>query len=419
MKLKSIGFIALPFLFVSLAGCKAYEPAETIDWTRESGTNEMSVALRSPDDAASLALVGNLRLNMQRLKAAGAANIAKETGWWEDPELDFDILRIIESSENPFLGGANVKFTIPLSGAPKAARKAAEAFHAAELQRIKAAEKIVSAEAKRIALALCFNRKKIDMLEAYKKDADILLAVSSAEKLHQAGEYTLVDFNGIKRQEHAREHERMELEDEREELENAFRSLAGLHPETKIRIMFAPPAPPAAKPAAPDILSLAGHVEVKAALADLECSEAELKTEILKQYPELKIGPLAGNEEGKDRIGVVAGITLPLWNRNRKAIAEAESARDEARLGAVDTWKNLAMEAYAVHARLVKLLNHPPPPAGEAEYAKKLFSAGELSPLDYLAAREAILTVDLENVSWESAVAAANAELEKYVPENP
>ena len=41
------------------------------------------------------------------------------------------------------------------------------------------------------------------------------------------------------------------------------------------------------------------------------------------------------------------GTTVPLWNRNRKAIAEAEGKRDEERLTALQTWRGLVQEAAA------------------------------------------------------------------------
>lgn len=400
-----------------LAGCRSYKPAEPVDWTRKAHLKTPRVTLSSPEDAGRLALVGNPALNALRLKAAGAAAVAEETGWWEDPELDFDLMRIIDPADHPFLGGAGVAFTIPLSGVNKTAKKAAAAYSRAQAEKIKAAEKSLAADAVKTVLALRFNIEKTKTLEAFKNDPGVRRAVKSAERLFEAGEYTLVDLNGVKRQAHAREHMRIRLEDERTELENAFRTIAGLHPGTRIEIAFTVPERARSGIAPPDLISLTSHPAVKAALAELEHSEAELETEIRRQYPDLKIGPLAGNEEGKDRIGVIAGITLPLWNRNRKAIAEAESARDVTRLEAVNVWRRLALDADAAYLRAVRLLDHPPAPAGELKYAEKLLDAGEMSPLEYLTTREDILSQSLEGISWRADVAAAKAEISKFTVE--
>ncbi|MBQ5794406.1 MAG: hypothetical protein IIW14_00250, partial [Kiritimatiellae bacterium] len=73
-----------------LCGCRSYEP-KPIDWNEEANagvTNEVRIA--SLDDAVTLALIGNRELNALRLKSANSAKAAKESGWWEDPELDFD-----------------------------------------------------------------------------------------------------------------------------------------------------------------------------------------------------------------------------------------------------------------------------------------------------------------------------------------
>lgn len=404
----------LALLSAAISGCRSYNRAEDIDWARLSEVREPVIVLTSPGDAAKLALIGNPELNGLRLKAAGAADIAKETGWWEDPELDFDILRIIESADHPFLGGANLKFTVPLSGANKASAKAAEAYHEAWLQKIRAQELDIATEAEKTAIALYFNRMKTEALASYEKDPGIIRAGRSAERLYLAGEYTLIDLNGVKRQEHAREHEKMTLESEKTDLENKFRSLAGLHPKTLVKISFTLPHNRNAELKEVDMLSLTSHPVVKAALAELEHTESELKTEILKQYPELKIGPAAGNEEGNDRIGVVAGITLPLWNRNRKAIAEAEAGRNEARLSAINVWKSLALESNAAFAKTEKLLNHPPAPRGESKYADRLLEAGEMTPVDYLSARDEILRQSLDEISWQAAVADGLTELRRY-----
>lgn len=417
MKTENAVIFALAACAAALAGCRSYEPAAAPDWEEGARLRTPRVTFASPKDAARLALAGNPELNAMRLRCAGAANVAKETGWWEDPELDFDLLRIVEPSTHPFLGGAGMKFTIPLSGSNRTAAKAAEAYHLAQAEKIRAAEKTIAAEAEKAALAIHYNREKAKTVEAHEKDAGVKRATRSAERLHAAGECTLADLNSVKRAEHARRHLRMKLDEERQELENSLRSLAGLHPGTRIETAFSVAPPANGRVAAPDILSLTAHPAVKAALAELERSEAELETEIRRQYPDLKIGPLAGSEEGKGRIGVVAGVTLPLWNRNRKAIAEAEAARGEARLDALNTWRNLALEAGAAHAKIANLLKHRPAPPGETKCIERLLDAGEMTPVEYLSTREEILTLALEEISWEAAVAQARADAARFTVE--
>ena len=56
-----------------------------------------------------------------------------------------------------------------------------------------------------------------------------------------------------------------------------------------------------------------------------------IKTEIRRQYPELELGPSFTRDEGEKEVGGEIGFNLPLWNRNRKAIAEARGTRDLSR----------------------------------------------------------------------------------------
>ena len=76
------------------------------------------------------------------------------------------------------------------------------------------------------------------------------------------------------------------------------------------------------------------HPRVRLARAEYEESEQQLRHEIRKQYPDLTIGPSYSLEEGFSRMGMGFGMPIPLWNRNRRAIAEAAANRDAARINA-------------------------------------------------------------------------------------
>ena len=112
-------------LLAALAGCRSYEP-KPIDWAveaRRGATNE--VVFANLDEVAQTALIGNPALNRLRLQKANSERVASETGWWDDPELDFDALRVLKPDGPPFLMGTSLAFTIPLSGVPGCEKKAA------------------------------------------------------------------------------------------------------------------------------------------------------------------------------------------------------------------------------------------------------------------------------------------------------
>ena len=165
---------------------------------------------------------------------------------------------------------------------------------------------------------------------------------------------------------------------------------------------------------ADDPLELVRHPKVEVALTRLGGTEKSLESEIRRQYPDIKLGPAYANEEGLDRFGLIAGISIPLWNRNRKGIAEAEGARDEARLAAIDAWRSLVCDTATARVHLANLLTHPPLPANEREQADRLADAGELTPLDYLAVREQIFDLRLDELNWRRDVALAAAELQRF-----
>ncbi len=401
-------------------GCKSYKPLPEIDWQEHLNSKPSSVTLSSPSDASTLALVGNADLNSMRLKAAGAKNVAMQTGWWEDPEVDFDLLRIVNPSDNPFLGGVGFSFTIPVSGVNKAAIKAAEAYHAAELAAITAEELTISCNAEKTALALAYTKEEKQLIEDFDNNATIFQAVANIKSLQASGEYSLSQLNSVMRKIHERKHMVMDIENSQVELEEELKLLAGLKGSTSITISFKTPGLPAKKPAAPDPINLASHVAVKSALAKLNQSEAELITEIRRQYPDLKIGPALGNEEGTDRIGLVAGTTIPAWNRNRQAIAQAEAHRTESRNTALNVWYSLYVKAFQSWKNLVNLQTHPPACTQEKsrntelKQIDHLFRMGELSPLEYISIREEFLSERLEELRWRKAVSLAEIELKKF-----
>ncbi len=397
-----------------LSGCQSYEP-RVIDWDEEmlkGVTNEVRFA--SPDDAALLALAGNREINALRLKAANTQAVVKEYGWWEDPSLDFDLMRIVNPCDHPVIGGASLAFTIPLSGVPEKEREAASAYAEADRAKIVAAELRLAAQARKSAIRLAAFREKERVLAAYDADVRIARSRSNVEKLHDAGEVTARELAGMRRAAHARRHALMDVARDIAAEETALLRLCGLVPGARVNVSFAPSVPPCVTTDAVRMSDLLRHAEVAAALADFGGSEKELEAEIRKQYPDLKLGPAYANEEGLDRIGLVAGVTLPLWNRNRKGIAKAKAARDEARLKAIDVWRGLVCDAAAARFALVRLTEHPPVPPSERREADELADAGELAPLDYLAVREEILDQKLSHADWRRDVALAAAELEKF-----
>jgi cobalt-zinc-cadmium efflux system outer membrane protein len=70
--------------------------------------------------------------------------------------------------------------------------------------------------------------------------------------------------------------------------------------------------------------------DVLALLADYAASEAFLRLEISKQWPDLHLGPGYSFDQGQDKWTIGFNLTLPVFDQNRGPIAEALAKRREA-----------------------------------------------------------------------------------------
>lgn len=99
-------------------------------------------------------------------------------------------------------------------------------------------------------------------------------------------------------------------------------------------VNFAWPAfsqPPAASFTAAGIQqdAVLNRLDIRRALADYATSEAMLRVQIARQYPDLNLGPDYAFEEGAHLFSVVLDLSLPVFNRNQGPIAEAKARREE------------------------------------------------------------------------------------------
>lgn len=403
-------------VLAALSGCRTYEPAP-IDWERERSVwmERGVISFASLDDVSRLVSVGNAELNLMRLKRAVSDRVAKTVGWWEDPELDVDLLRIVNPSDDPSVGGASLSMTIPLSGVKGLERKAAEAYSSADAADIVVAELETRVAARRAAVRLLSARETVRLLKEFESDARIVAAFATAERLSDAGELSRTDAVSARLRRHQRLHRLREAEAAEAESERTLRGLLGVAPGVELRFGFSVDAVSGLR--SRTVGDQLDHPRVRAAVCRLEGGEAALEAEIRRQYPELKIGPAYAREEGTDRFGLTAGLTLPLWNRNRRGIAEAEGVRDEARMKAVGIWRETVLDADAARRALERLENHPPETPPDRDATDALSDAGEIGALEYLAIREEALDAVLMERDWRRDVRLAEEDLKQFETE--
>nr|WP_229258919.1 TolC family protein [Duganella flavida] len=79
--------------------------------------------------------------------------------------------------------------------------------------------------------------------------------------------------------------------------------------------------------------ALRNRGDVLSGLVEYEASQAVLQLELVKQYPDLNLGPGYTLDQGARKVGLTfSGLELPLFNRNQGAIAEARARRFEAEM---------------------------------------------------------------------------------------
>lgn len=74
--------------------------------------------------------------------------------------------------------------------------------------------------------------------------------------------------------------------------------------------------------------AFANRADVQRELGQYLASEAELKEEIVKQYPEFRLKPAYQRDQGDNRFGIGLGLTLPLPHGNEGPIGEALARRE-------------------------------------------------------------------------------------------
>ena len=75
--------------------------------------------------------------------------------------------------------------------------------------------------------------------------------------------------------------------------------------------------------------AILGRPDMQGALADYAASEAALRLEIAKQYPDVHLGPGYLYDQGDNKWGLYLTVELPILNHNKGGIAEAEAKRGQ------------------------------------------------------------------------------------------
>ncbi len=418
---------ALPALM--LTGCRSFQSAQ-LEWPQElsawSDTSDANTPMTLAE-ARQCALILNPEINALRLRLLASRRFALAAGWWDDPALDFDALRILRGGPHPWLGGAGLAFTLPLNGVPGIERQAAQAYTRADALAIIVAERELLAEVERLWNACLTDRRCAAAQNDYK--ARLLTREPQVRALIAVGELPASEGERL-----AQELIKLDLEcaccgAETVARQQALLRLLGLHPSAPLDLAQEAEREDAAMPSETGVqssasgmlpesdLDLVRHPRVQEKLARFAAGEIELRAALRKQYPDISFGPKFAHEEGGGRLGASLGFSLPLWNRNRKGIATAEGGRDAARLAAVNEWRSLVTEWHDAW-RLLQIAEAQergirerqlPAAKAAAERTERLLQQGEADVPSALAADEMVYKaqaalIEAQRVSGEARV---------------
>ncbi len=161
-------------------------------------------------------------------------------------------------------------------------------------------------------------------------------------------------------------------------------------------------------------IALTNRTDILAALADYAAAESGLRIEIAKQYPDLHLNPGYEFDQDDNKWGLGFTVELPVLNRNRGRIAEAEAAREVAAtkflqvqtkaLGEIERlhaqWSGARAKAKAAQALLEEQRK-------QVTATERMKQAGEIAALDLVqrqleANTSALLLQEAESQEWEA-----------------
>ncbi len=370
-----------------LSACAVYSPAP-IDLARDTELWRSVSAEACPPgrklsrvETQRIGLMLNPELNEARLTHARSTAVAEFAGLWDDPALSADLKHVLpESMNNREVG---LSLALPLTGIPGLEKKAAEHYSEADFWTVKEKERAFLETLDILCTNILLSRVKHQFMQ--KRLAELQDERERISQLYQLGEVTFSAYQVANQRLNDTINAEQALESRHLKQRLELTTLLGLHPDYRYVELgeSLPRGIPAAKPM-PTPEELLQNPALRALMASYGGTEKELQAEIRRQYPQLNLGGGYGYEEGQDKIGVSIGLNLPLWNRNRKAIARATGNREVKQAEALSHWKKLLQQATLLRDRQQLAMKHCQAERervdtllGHVRHQEKLYAIGE------------------------------------------
>lgn len=349
------------------------------------------------DEAESVALLFNPDLRVVRLEARVPLVGAQQSGVPDDPRLQLDALRVLQSISNPWVLATGLGFTIPLSGRLAAERVRAFAEADAALRAALVREWAIVIKLREAWNDWSAVQERATLLQAHIAQLEGIVQI--ARKQREAGQLGVTDLRILELEQVSRAGDLMVLRAELVRRSIDLKALMGLAPSAEFE--FVPGF-------AGDVRDLSWQAEVarlertnlELALAQAEFAAADraLRHEVSSRFPDIEVGPLFESEEGVEKLGAGIGLPVPLWNRNRRAIGEACARRAAAQVAYQARYEVLVSDLARARAdydtataRRTWLAERVAPMADEQ--LADVQRLGELGDMDVLILKDALSSV--------------------------
>ncbi len=326
-------------LAVLLSSCQTYQPLdfepdklfEDVNFDRARSLGESNILQFS--DAAAAMDENNPSLAVVKKEHEGARKVADIKTPWPNPSIEFgptfgtNLEDSASSAAQPFVA---LGVSIPLG--PRLIRN----NELNEITAIQAYNKVVVRHRDlyfRLRQAFTQYAASTRVLDTHHAVAETFAETrNSTKRLVELGSISALGLTEADLQAAEIRVVRMSLQAENESSATLLGRLMAIDTEEVQGLV------PAALPKWPVIPELAQLKQLllanNGALSEIEMefrfSDAELRLELARQYPDLSIGVDVEDEVGESKrsIGVPLGIDLPVFDRNRQAIAAALNRRE-------------------------------------------------------------------------------------------
>lgn len=423
---------------IGLVGCQSYRarplvPAEIL---REIEASRRQVEAGSPSapgpDFATTARwmhAHSPRLRVARAEFQKAWVLARTKTPLPNPEIAFGPLigsRLGEGAARRIQPMVEFGFTIPLSGRLGYQDEVNEVRARASAVDLAVSHRSEYLRLRQLYATWVLSHRRLEIHRGLRDSAQRSLDLT--RRLVEAGDAGALDTGLMNLEVARREMALLDIRSQIAGLVEALSRRVGVHSD-----FFQSPGKTPALPGAYEIpardrageILVANHPELAGLRARYGVAEKELRLEVARQYPDIRIGSsFEGDPGDKKKVwGLAVGITIPAFDRNQQAIATAEKERDRVRTQyeAALTRALAALEGALARvdlaARKQNLLKKEilPRARQNLEIAHQAIRAGAFNALEYLEVERTLRSVRITTLDAELQALEARFDLEQVM----